>query len=118
MNDKYLVTIRYDSALQPINELMKKCESLTKHGCNVLLGNATYKTLYALVEELLEFSDRQLNHIESKLAELEERIFCVKPNERIIFGVLNTKRDLLDFRRIFMSLHSCLDVIEFRGDYF
>jgi len=118
MNDKYFVSIRYDSRLQPINDLMKKCESLTKAGCNALLGDATYKMLYTLMEELLDFSARQLKHIEDKLVKIEERVFCKDQREDLIYTALAVKRDIIDFRRIFMSLHSCLDAIEFRGEYF
>jgi len=118
MNEKYLISIRYDGRLQPINELMKKCESLTKTGCNTLLGDATYKTLYVIMEELLDFSDRQLKHIEGKLVKIEERIFCKDQGDGLIYEAMNVKRDIIDFRRIFMSLHSCLDAIEFRGEYF
>jgi len=118
MNDKYFITIRYDSKLQPINDLMKRCESLTKSGCNILLGDATYKTLYALMEELLDFSARQLKHIEDKLVKIEERVFCKDQREDLIYNALGVKRDLIDFKRIFTSLHSCLDAVEFRGEYF
>jgi Mg2+ and Co2+ transporter CorA len=97
---------------------MKQCESLTKAGCNALLGDATYKGLYALMESLLDFSDRQLKHIENKLVKIEERVFHKDQSEDLIYSTLNVKRDIVDFRRIFMSLHSCLDAIEFRGEYF
>jgi len=84
----------------------------------MLLGDTTYKGLYFLMEELLEFSNRQLKHIEDKLTNMEEGIFCHKPNENLIFNILAAKRDLLDFRKTYLSLHSCLDILEFRGEYF
>ncbi len=118
LDKRYIVTIRYNHRLEPLNDSMKKCESLTKSGCNMLLGDTTYKGLYFLMEELLEFSNRQLKHIEDKLTKMEEGVFCHKPNENLIFDILGAKRDLIDFRKIYLSLHSCLDILEFRGEYF
>ncbi len=115
MDKKHLVTIRYSKKLEPLNEFLSKCEGSSKSACAAMLGDTTYKTFYSIMKELLEFSNRQLKHIEQKIVSLEDKIFSGPISNNLIFETLEVKRDLLDFKRIYLGLHSCLNSFEYRG---
>ncbi len=115
MDKKHLVTIRYSKKLEPLNEFLSRCEGSSKSACAAMLGDTTYKTFYSIMKELLEFSNRQLKHIEQKIVSLEDKIFSGPISNNLIFETLEVKRDLLDFKRIYLGLHSCLNSFEYRG---
>jgi Mg2+ and Co2+ transporter CorA len=104
----------------PLNELLAECDSCTKEDLSNIIGESTYETFYNIVQSLLNFSARQLKHIEQKILTIETEVFHYKSrdNKTIIFDILNTKRDLLNFRRIFLTLENALVGIDYKGEKF
>jgi hypothetical protein len=86
-----------------------------------MLGANTYETFYYIVQSLLEFSRRQLKHIEEKILSIEEKVFQnknSKGNKGLIYETLAAKRDILAFRRIFLTLQNSLVGIDYKGEKF
>jgi uncharacterized protein YigA (DUF484 family) len=70
---------------------------------------------------MLSFSRRQLHHIEKKIANLEEDVFDMDAsnnNQKLIYSTLTIKRDLLGFKRIFITLQNSLTSIGYKGEEF
>ena len=116
----YIITVRYSKALYPLNELIANCENCTKEDLGNIIGDSTYETFYNIVQALLGFSTRQLQHIEEKILAIENEVFHYQSNDnkKIIFEILNAKRDLLNFRRIFLTLENAIIGIDYKGEKF
>jgi magnesium transporter len=117
----YIITIKYCDSLTPLNEFIETCEICNKEEREKIIGETTYETLYHIVQTLLEFSRRQLKHIEEKILTVEEDIFAMnssKNNQKLIYSTLTIKRDLLGFRRIFLTLQNSLIGIDYKGEKF
>ncbi len=116
----YIITVRYSKALCPLNELIENCEICTKGELGNIIGDNTYETFYNIVQSLFSFSTRQLKHIEQKILTIENEVFHYKSkdNKKIIFDILNTKRDLMNFRRIFLTLENAIVGIDYKGEKF
>ncbi len=116
----YIITVRYSKALFPLNEFIENCENCTKEDLGNIIGDNTYETFYSIVQALLTFSTRQLKHIEQKILVIENEVFhySAKDNQKVIFEILDTKRDLLNFRRIFLTLENAIIGIDYKGEKF
>jgi hypothetical protein len=55
-----------------------------------------------------------------KILVIEDAVFHFKSkdNKKIIFEILNTKRDLLNFQRIFLTLENAIIGIDYKGEKF
>ena len=117
----YIITIKYSDLLTPLNEFIETCEICNKEEREKFIGKTTYETFYHIVQSLLEFSRRQLKHIEEKILIIEEEVFNMntsKDNQKLIYCTLSIKRDLLGFRRIFLTLQNSLIGIDYKGEQF
>jgi len=117
----YLITIKYCNSLIPLNEFIDFCENCNKEEREKFIGETTYETFYHIVQTLLDFSRRQLKHIEEKILDIENLIFSLnssKNNQELIYKTLTIKRDLLGFRRIFLTLQNSLIGIDYKGEQF
>lgn len=117
----YIITIKYSDLLEPLNEFIENCEICNKSEKDTMLGANTYETFYYIVQSLLEFSRRQLKHIEEKILSIEEKVFQnknSKGNKGLIYETLAAKRDILAFRRIFLTLQNSLVGIDYKGEKF
>jgi len=104
-----------------LNEFIETCEICNKEEREKFIGKTTYETFYHIVQSLLEFSRRQLKHIEEKILIIEEEVFNMntsKDNQKLIYCTLSIKRDLLGFRRIFLTLQNSLIGIDYKGEQF
>lgn len=93
---KGFLTIHYEP-IPPLEEFFKRCA--TEKSCaDLYASKTTMHLLYHLVKALYEFSLRELDHIQERIAQIEEEIFSGKERE-VIAEVTVVGRDIIDFRR-------------------
>ncbi|MDO8600108.1 MAG: magnesium transporter CorA family protein [bacterium] len=111
-----LITVTYED-IPPLSDFFKKC-SLDDH-CKELYSSKTpAHLLYYLIRELLHFSMRELDHIQTNITQLEEHIFGGKERE-IIHEILVFRRDVLNFRRTLKPQHITINSLaEESGELF
>jgi len=115
-NKNEIITVHYEE-LEPLTAMQERCAALSDFK-NYCLGETTADFIYRLVENIIEFAQRQLRHIDEKVSLMEEAIFGGKEKE-MIREISVIKRDILDFRRILRPLHGTLESLEKRGaDFF
>jgi magnesium transporter len=109
-----LITVRY-SKIQPLTEFWKKCEA----GENKpFIENSSASLLYSMLQELNNFSFRQIDHITQKIDSLEKEIFNNKKSkkeEKLVEDISIIRRDVLDFRRSLKPQHSILESLKLKG---
>ncbi|MGC8651066.1 MAG: CorA family divalent cation transporter [Minisyncoccia bacterium] len=108
---KYLITVSYDDSSEAHLELKEKIYQ--KDFEHEYLSD-TVKLLYFIFEHYLEFADRQITHIQTKINNIEEQIFQHK-QEEVIPQLSFVKRDILNFRRIFNYLKEDLNSLNRKG---
>ncbi len=105
IKEEVVATIRY-SAYEPIDEIFKQAESLegfrTKY-----FGTTTAEFLDFLFESLFTYAQREMVHIDKKINLITENVFRGKEKE-MIKHISQTKRDILDFRRILKPIQGVL----------
>ena len=94
----YLITVRYEENLEPINKIIEKIKTddLFK---KKILENTPGHLIYYILDETIEFSLRQLVHIKEKLCDIEEEIFAGR-EAKMLKEIACLKRDILDYRGI------------------
>lgn len=109
-----LITVRYNK-IQPLTEFWKKCEA----GENKpFVENSSASLLYSMLQELNNFSFRQIDHITQKIDSLEKEIFNNKKSkkeEKLVEDISIIRRDVLDFRRSLKPQHSILESLKLKG---
>lgn len=100
-----VATVRY-SAYEPVDEIFKQAESLegfrAKH-----FGKTTAEFLDFLFENLFTFAKREMVHIDKKINLITDNIFRGREKE-MIKQISQSKRDILDFRRILKPIQGVL----------
>lgn len=91
-----IITVHYEE-LEPINNFTRNVTN-NLHFRETSMDN-TGKLLYSLVEEVINFSMRQLKHIEENVTGLTQELFTGK-EEAMLRKISYVKRDLLDYRII------------------
>lgn len=76
--------------------------------------NEVSKLFYFIFTQYLNFAMRQIIHIQEKMNKIEEEIFAGK-HHRVIPLISYTKRDILNFRRIFRYLKEDINSLVRRG---
>lgn len=106
-----LVLIRYEQLEQLdafINEVGRN-QQLQKE----ILSGDTYLALYKVLEQIINFSQRQLRHIEEQVHYVAAEIFSGRENE-LLKNISYIKRNILDYRLIArpheMMFHSLRDL--------
>ena len=89
-----VITI-HNEPIEPLGSFLKKCKtSGIRENC---FGKTSGHLLYYLMEDLLSFASRELNHMAKNIERVEDGIF--KNIERdMIKEISFIKRDVLDFR--------------------
>jgi magnesium transporter len=101
-----LITVSYED-IPPLSDFFKKCSADTQ--CKELYSSKTpAHLLYYLIRDLLQFSLRELDHIQQNITELERHIFGGQEKE-IIEEILILRRDALNFRRTLKPQHITID---------
>lgn len=87
------------------------------HLQNKILKTVTGHLLYYIIEETIDFSLRQLRHIESKVNEIGIELFNGRERE-LLEKASYLKRDLLDFKIITYPQRGTLESLITVGQYF
>lgn len=93
---KDLITVYYES-IPPLEQFFKKC-ALDKSCKELYASKSTIHLLYYLIRELYEFSLRELDHVQERIATIEDKIFSGKERE-VVEEISIVGRDIIDFRR-------------------
>lgn len=91
-----LITIHYEE-LEPINKFIKELE--TKINLRETMMKNTGKVVYGLLEEIIDFSTRQLRHIEEDVTSLTQELFNGH-EEEMLKKISYAKRNILAYRVI------------------
>jgi magnesium transporter len=109
-----LITIRYDK-IQPLQEFWKKC----REGKDLpALRNSPALLLHCILQELNNFSLRQIDHITKKIDDVEKKIFKIKrtkEEKETVEKITLIRRDILDFRRTIKPQAAILKSLKTRG---
>lgn len=113
-----LVTVRYGK-IQSLQEFWNKCKN---YETEINLQNSTASLLYCMLQEMNNFSLRQIDHITQKVEKLEKEIFGEgnhKYEEKIVQNISIIRRDILDFRRTIKPHDTILNSLKTHGmDFF
>lgn len=111
ISSKVLVTVSYSEVCETHLELTEK---IYQKDFEKEYLTDTVKLLHFIFEHYLDFTTRQLVHIQEKIDLIEEQIFQRKQQE--VIPVLSfVKRDILNFRRILRYLKEDLISLNRRG---
>lgn len=91
-----VITVHYEE-LEPINNFIRNVTN-NPHFKETSMEN-TGKLVYTLIEEVINFSMRQLRHIEENVTGLTQELFNGK-EDAMLRKISYVKRDLLDYRII------------------
>lgn len=109
-----LVTVRYGKN-QPLQEFWNKCKA---NDSEPQFHNSSASLLYCMLQELNNFSLRQIDHITQKVEKLEKEIFDKrnrKNEEEIVENISVIRRDILDFRRTIKPHETILNSLKIHG---
>jgi len=109
-----LVTVRYGKN-QPLQEFWNKCKV---NDSEPQFHNSSASLLYCMLQELNNFSLRQIDHITQKVEKLEKEIFDKrnrKNEEEIVENISVIRRDILDFRRTIKPHETILNSLKIHG---
>jgi magnesium transporter len=91
-----VITVHYEE-LEPINNFIRNATN-NLHFKETAMDN-TGKLVYTLIEEIINFSMRQLRHIEENVTELTKELFSGK-EDVMLRKISYVKRDILDYSMI------------------
>ncbi|MBD3282404.1 MAG: hypothetical protein GF387_02230 [Candidatus Portnoybacteria bacterium] len=113
-----LITIRYGK-IEPLKSFWGKCRSDNQY---LYFQNSPALLLHCILEELNQFSLRQIDHITKKINGIEKNIFKPKNSKgeaSLVEKISLIRRDILDFRRTIKPQSSILKSLKVRGvEYF
>ncbi|OGY65436.1 MAG: hypothetical protein A3A04_00110 [Candidatus Harrisonbacteria bacterium RIFCSPLOWO2_01_FULL_40_28] len=115
VTESHIITVRYESVV-PLEELWHFIER-RPYFKEKLLSRSTGMLLYYIVEALIEFSLRQLQHIEEKIESITKRLF--KGEEiKLLREITYVKRDLINYNLISRPQEHILRSLERSGGEF
>lgn len=110
-----VITAHYEK-IEPLAHFERTLKN-NIHLQNRILRNTTGHLLYYILEEVIEFSLRELRHIEEKVNEIGAELFQEKERD-LLEKTSYVKRDLLNFRIISHPQRSVLESLVTVGEYF
>lgn len=113
-----VITIHYEES-EPIENFYRSISN-NSHVKERALGENTARLSYYLIQEIINFSMRQVKHLEESISHLTQEIFKHKESE-LLEKISYIKRDILDYSIISrpqeILLNSFLDVgVKFWGE--
>lgn len=93
---KEVISVSYEP-IPPLGDFFKKC-AIDKSCKELYASKSTIHLLYYLIRDLYEFSLRELDHIQERIAIIEDEIFSGKERE-VVEEISIVGRDIIDFRR-------------------
>lgn len=110
-----IITV-HNELIEPLSDFFKKCQTDQAVKEKSFAKTTGYIT-YWLIEEILNFAERQLIHIAKNVNRIEDGIF--KNIERdMIKEISFIKRDVLDFRIAVKPLHRILNSLFIKSENF
>ena len=109
-----LITIRY-AKIQPLEGFWKKCQKDSQY---LYFQNSPALLLHCILEELNNFSLRQIDHITKKLDAIEKKIFKIrspKQENEMVEKISLIRMDILNFRRTIKPQSAILRSLKARG---
>lgn len=109
-----LITVRYEK-IQPLQEFWKKCQTDRQY---LYFQDSPALLLHCMLEELNNFSLRQIDHITKKINDVEKRVFKMKGTKEeteLVEKILMIRKDILDFRRTIKPRATILESLKARG---
>ncbi|MDD5547360.1 MAG: CorA family divalent cation transporter [Candidatus Pacebacteria bacterium] len=88
-----IITVHYEN-LEPLNDLMKNLNG--NADLAELIMEDTGRLIHTIMEEIINFSMRQLRHIEENVMILTKELFMGK-EEELLKKISYAKRDILDY---------------------
>ena len=89
-----IISVHYED-LEPLNNFWRRLNN-DKNFKDRALGENTGRTIYYLIEEILSFSERQLQHIEENVTSLSGELFKNK-EAQLLQRISYLKRDIFDY---------------------
>lgn len=112
-----LITARY-AKIKPLQEFWQKCQTDSQY---LYFQNSIALLLHCLLQELNNFSLRQIDHITKKINDIDKIIFKIKGTKEeseIVGKILMVRRDILDFYRTIKPQASIFQSLKSRGAEF
>lgn len=110
-----IISVHYEK-LEPL-ALFEKTLKNNIHLYDRILKNTTGHLLYYILEETIDFSMRQLKHMEEKVKEVGGQLFSGR-ERHLLEKVSYLKRDMLDFRIIVRTQRSLLESLTVAAQFF
>lgn len=110
-----VVTVHYEN-LEPVESLGRAIHN-NPHFKERVLGEDSARLLYYLIEEVINFSLRQLRHVENKVETIGKNLFKGHENE-LLERISYVKRDILEYRIIARPQEMLLESLENAGRTF
>ena len=109
---KDVITVSYDG-IPPLDSFFKTC--VDDLSCEELYASKTSAhLLFFIIQNLFEFSLRQLDHVQENINKIEDKIFS--GSERNVVEELSIiRRDIIDFRRAIKPEHITLESLKEHG---
>ncbi|MDP3948023.1 MAG: magnesium transporter CorA family protein [bacterium] len=104
-----LITVHYEN-LEPIESLSRAINN-NPHFKERVLGKDSALVLYYLLEEVINFSLRQLRHVQDKVEIIGKNLFKGQENE-LLERISYVKRDILEYRIIARPQEMLLESLE------
>lgn len=110
---KALITVAYEP-VPPLEQFFRRC-ALDKSCKEIYASKSTMHLLYYLIRDLYEFSLRELDHIQERIALIEDEIFSGKERE-VVEEISIVGRDIIDFRRSLKPQEITLQSLTAQGE--
>lgn len=111
-----IITVRYDD-VAPLDEFIKKCRPPNSSVKKNTMSKSSIYLFYYIVKEMYAFSIRQLDHMDSKIIEIEEAIFSGHQKEMLLALSL-ARSDVLNFLRTLRPQSTVLESLLARSESF
>ena len=112
-----LITVHYQK-ISTLAEIFKGCKNNAK-SLNFYMNNGPGELLYKILEELIQFSLRQLTHIGEKISRVEKAVFSDYLSEvEKVKKISYIKRDILNFQLISRPHQKLLQSLFLEGNKF
>jgi magnesium transporter len=115
ITDNAVVTIHYEG-VEPLQMLIDKC-SLKGVEKEKIMGRTAGYLMYQIIEELFDFSFREIDHIQKKIDEIEGKMFR-NAEQKIIEDISIVRRDIANFIRTVKPQDTILKSLAARGPVF
>lgn len=108
-----IITVHYET-LTPLKELWTKAQLGLKFRKDNFGQTAAY-LLYSILKTSYNFSLKQLDYINKKINQIENKMFDEKGSEEMVVKVSLAKRNVIDFRKVIKPQEAILESLKSKG---